>query len=443
MSPNLLQDLKIRKKIEDVRPIAEPSIKKVENSKPIEQPIEQPKEDSSLDTKFASVYETSREKKYNDGGRPRFALWLVALISLGFLFFAFSFLFTSANIIIIPKIQNIKLNQTLPAVKNASSETATLPFDLVVVDGVESKIIQAGEEQDVVIKATGIVIIYNTYSPSSQPLAIDTRLEGSNGKIYKTEKKLTVPGMASDGTPGAIEVGIYASEPGEAYNSEPLDFKILGFKGTPKYSKFYARSKDNLTGGFEGKSSIVSDEEKAKATIELESRLKDKLFKKASDQLPAGFLLFKNASSFTNENVFFSTTDGVTTANLKGSLTGILFEENKLTKKIAENVIPKYDGGEVYIPDIHGLNFSLTNKDTTSLIDTQGITFNLSGPVDMVWRVDEAELANDFLGQKKKDFNQILSTYISIDSAQVTLNPFWKRSFPEKTKDIHIIVNYP
>src|SRR6185436_19331087 len=107
---------------------------------------------------------------------------------------------------------------------------------------------------------------YNNYSTASQNLDIDTRLEGSNGKIYKTKTKIVIPGM-KDGKTGSVEVKVYASVAGPEYNSAPLDFKIFGFKGTPKYSKFYGRSKGALSGGAKGKAPALSAEEEDKLKI--------------------------------------------------------------------------------------------------------------------------------------------------------------------------------
>ena len=51
----------------------------------------------------------------------------------------------------------------------------------------------------------------------------------------------------------------------------------------------------------------------------------------------------------------------------------------------------------------------------------------------LVWRT----------AKKKSDFNQVLAQYQSIDSAVLVLRPFWKTSFPNKSKSIQVIVNYP
>src|SRR3989344_1617125 len=187
--------------------------------------------------------------------KSKFRIYFVALFSVVFLLFALSFLFSKAKITIVPKTEEMSLNENLSAVKGGNAALG-LSFDLVVISGEESKTVPGGEEKDVAIPAQGTVLIYNSYSASVQNLDIDTRLEGSNGKIYKTVKKITVPGRISENKPGSVEVGIYGAETGEGYNSAPLDFKIFGFKGTPKYDKFYARSKGEITGGFKGKSPV-------------------------------------------------------------------------------------------------------------------------------------------------------------------------------------------
>ena len=425
MARNLLQDMV---KVKTIRSIPVPVRKKEE---------EEEKEQEKRKEKIPDKIKPSKKG-------PKYRIYFVALISVVFLLFALSFLFSGAKITIAPKVQEIPLkNENLSATKDSS--TSDLSFDLVMIPGEENKIIQGGETKDVTVKATGIVVIYNAFSSSSQNLDIDTRLEGSNGKIYKTVKKITVPGMTA-GKPGSVEVGIYGAVGGEAYNSAPLDFKIFGFKGTPKYSKFYGRSKGDITGGFTGKSPIVSALDKTIAVSELKATLQADLLKKVTGQIPDGFVLFKDAV-FTNINDqdvgFVSNQDNTVTVNIKGTLYGFIFDEQKLTKKIAGDIIDKYDGSEVSIPNIRDLTFSLANKDNVSFADVTSINFSLSGTPKIIWKVDTAKFIADVLGKKKSDFNQVLAQYPSIDTAQLVIRPFWKTSFPDKSSSIQVIVNYP
>ncbi len=379
--------------------------------------------------------------------KPRYKIWLVAIISITFFIFAVSYLFTKAVVTVNPKTKELVLNQDLSASKDSATEG--LSFDLVVISGEENKTLKADSEKDVKEVATGTVVIYNAFGYSPQPLSIDTRLTGSNGKIYKTKTKTVVPGMKKDGIPGSVEVKIYASVAGAEYNSMPLDFQIFGFKGTPKYSKIYARSKGEITGGFVGKAPVVSDADKAQAISDLKTTLQNKLLKNATNQIPTGFVLFKNAILLNTNNVnnepnisSIYNKDNSLTLKLKGTLEGILLDEQKLTKKITEKDVAEYSGSQVYVSNLRDLNFSMSNGDTNISNDTKNINFNLSGSAKVVWKLDETKLVNDLLGKSKKDFSQILLQYPGVDSADVVTTPFWRTSLPDKSKDIQVIVNY-
>jgi hypothetical protein len=372
--------------------------------------------------------------------RSRYMLWSVALVSLSFFIFSISFLFSEAEITVNPKVQDVTLDENLSASKNPGND---ISFEVVVIEGEESKQVPASGEKEVVERATGTVLIYNSFNSSSQRLDVDTRLEGSNGKIYKTKTQIVVPGMR-DEVPGSVEVGIYATEAGEEYNSEPLDFNIVGFRDTPRYSKFYARSKGAISGGMNGNVPAVSDEEKDKTISELKVSLEEKLVNKAG---APGFILFKDATHLRLEEpeVAMALEDGNAVITQKGTLYGFIFDEEELTKKIASRRLEE-DTDEVYIKELKDLKFSLSQEldiSTISFSDIKNISFNISGPAKIVWKINEDELIAGLLGESKKDFYNLLSGYSSIDSATLTLRPIWRRSIPEDIKDVKVIVNYP
>lgn len=381
--------------------------------------------------------------------RPKYKIWLVVIVSSLFFLFAISYLFLRATVTVNPKTQDVNLTADLSA--SSQGGTDALPFDLIVIPGEEERAVEASEQKDVAEKARGVVIIYNAFSSASQRLDIETRLEGSNGKIYKTDKALVVPGMKGS-TPGSVVVGIHAAEAGAEYNSGPLDFTIFGFKGTPKYSKFYAISnindpttKGEIKGGFQGKTPFVSETQKGGLVAEMKAVLQAKLFKQAIDQIPAGFVLFPDAIFVRldeNQTEMVSVGEGAV-IKLKGTLYGAIFNEEKLAEKVAETNIDGYEGNPVYVSNIRDLNFSLKNKESISLPDVKNINFSLLGAAKIVYRLDEDKLVAELLGKPKKNLPQILSQYPNIESANLTINPFWKKSLPDKSKDIKIIVNYP
>ncbi len=399
--------------------------------------------------KTEAIEEIKPQKIKKSMSSSKHALWFVASVSVLFFAFAISFLFSSAKVSVNPKIEDVNLDENFSA--SSEPQNGSLFFDTVVISGEEKNTIQATEEKDVTERATGTVVIFNSFSSAPQKLAIDTRLEGSNGKIYKTKVPITVPGMSGT-TPGTVEVGMYAAEAGDAYNSGPLDFNILGFKGTPKYDKFKVRTKTGteIKGGFVGRAPVVSEGEKNEAISALKLALSAKLLQKATDQIPSGFILFKdaiflNTNNMTNESdiSFTYNQDKSMTLTLKGTLYGILFDEQRLARKIAESSLPKYNGSDVYVPNIRDLKFSLGGQSDIAFSDLKNINFNLSGTAKFVWKIDEKELTQNLLGKSKKDFTGILSKYENIESASLKVNPPWRSSIPDKAEDLKIIVNYP
>lgn len=440
MPKNLFQDMvKVRNsKREPPREIPSGSSRKI------------PKEIRRLDRRELPPREIPRYAPPRDFGMPHLdgdrkshsGLWFIAAICIVFFIFALSFLFAKAEVTVNPKIKDFTLNENLSAIKDSNSDD--LSFDLVIISGEEVKKVPATEEKDLSLNSEGTIFIYNTFSSDPQKLSINTRLEGSNGKIYKTAVATVIPGINVDGTPGRVQASILGEAAGQEYDSPPLDFKILGFKGTSKYDKFYGRSVGEITGGFKGKSGVVSDAEKESVFAELRISLQAKLLQKATDQIPSGFILFKDAAFLhvDSEILEWGGEAGVVPLKTKGTLYGFLFSEKELTAKIAKNAIPAYNDEPVYIPNIRDLMFYLADKDI-SFNDVQNINFNLSGSVKVVWKFDDTEFAGALLGKSKKDFNQILSQYPNVDSAELSLSPLWVRTMPSKLKDIKVIVDYP
>jgi hypothetical protein len=398
--------------------------------------------------KKISIIENTQPKS-----KSRYFLWFTALLSFIFCLFALSFLFAKAEITINPKIINTVLNENLSAVKDADADQG-LFFNLVAIPGDETKNIQVTGQKEVSKTATGTIVIYNSFSSTPQLLSINSRLQGSNGKIYETDTKIIVPGLDKNGAPGTVEVGIHASAPGAEYNSNPLDFTIIGFKGTAKYLKFKGRSETGTTisGGFAGEAPDLSDADLASAESDMETSLQTELLQKVTDQIPDGFILFKNAILLSADNADnqpnISSTfnpDNSVTLKLSGTLYGILFNEQNLTQKIAEDNIENYDSSDVYIPNIKNLIFSLTTPETdvSNLANLSNINFSLTGSAQIVSKVDTNKFTTDILGRPKKDFSQILSQYQSIDSATLKLNFPWIQSIPNNIKRVKLTVNYP
>ena len=390
--------------------------------------------------------------KLQDGeGNSRYHMWIVAFVAIVFLFFSVSYLFSNAKITIVPKSKDFVVEQTSQAVKNVKTDdTESVSYNTVVLSGDESIKVSAGDEKDYLKNAEGVMLLYNNFNSSPQTLLSDTKLEGSNGKIYKTKSKVTIPGTGVDGSPGKERVGIYAVSPGAEYNSIGLDFKISGFKGTAKYEKIYGRSVGDIAGGLKGKSRQVSDEDKAKAENTLKQTLSDKLYKKAMEQTPEKFILFRDANIFNvdSEVVAPVASDGTAQISIKGTFYGFILNKDEISQKIMSQFLEDGEKSGAFISNLSQLKFSSNNIDM-SLFNTESDTaddsigFSLSGPVKIVWTIDKDKIISDLLGRNKSDFDSLMTRNGNIESATSVIKPVWRSSFPDKINKIEVIVNYP
>lgn len=451
---------------EDIRRLPKKKIKEIPRSIPlvVERPIPtppptaptpvqafiepEPMVENPLKSVFVSTPPISIKKVDSIKDAPRSenrSLWFLAVGCVALLLFSLSLLFSGATVSITPKIQKADLKENFIADKDSSEQN--IPFQLMALSGQDTLLVQGTGTQTIEQKATGRVVIYNTYSSSSQKLIETTRLESTSGKIYRIIAPVTVPGTSlrnGETIPGSVEVTVMADGSGEEYNSTLTDFTIPGFKNDPKYSKFYGRSKTEISGGFKGTVGKISEEDAKKADDVLAQSLKDKLLKQVQAQIPAGFIFYPDGVSFSanvsEAGEARSDGSGLVPVTKKGTLYAFIFDSEKLTKKIAETQITQFDGSSIHIPELKNLKFTLGTKDAERPEDVQQITFSLEGATRLVWNLDKEKIVTALLGTSKDDFQNILSSYKNIDAGEVTLKPFWKTTLPKDASKISLIV---
>lgn len=366
-------------------------------------------------------------------------IWAVILLLLIIVFFTFSTFLSGAEVILVPKEENIDLATSFIANKGGENDSV---FSVLTITEEGSKVTYNMEEKDVDKKASGEIIIFNDYGSSPERLVKNTRFETADGLIYRITKSVVVPGknVASDGkvTPGSVTVTVYADAPGEKYNIGLVDFTIPGLKGTDRYSKFYARSKTPMTEGYSGIMKIVPDNELENLREEIRNDLSQKLKNKIYSQIPEGYILYDDGIFVDFEHVSnIDLGDSVQVVE-RGVLNAIVFDKLKLSDLVAKNTLPEIGDNTMEIFNLEDLKFDLLNKNDLDSSNVESFEFNLSGPAHFVWRFNEKEIASSFAGQPKKNMNYILSKFDGIKEAQVTLRPFWKMTFPGDLNKIKI-----
>lgn len=354
--------------------------------------------------------------------------------------FGISALFKSAEVRVIPKQETKTLTETFTAKKDA---TTGLAYQLVTITKDVEKTVEATSEQNVEKKATGRIIIYNNAGTQPQRLVATTRFETAEGLVFRLINNAVVPGRSvKDGktVAGSLEVSVEADKAGDQYNVGLKDFTIPGFKGDPKYTQVYARSKTVMTGGFSGMQKVVSKEVMDNAETELEAELKTALSKDVSSQIPDNFVLYGSSLSYKFEPVTqANSANGGAIIRKRGVANAIIFDKGSLSRVITTKLLPEETDDIVKIINLEQLAFSFAATDSFNPNTSTSVTFDLKGEPHFVWVFDENKLKSDLLGLSKKSAKNVIGSYKNITEAWVETQPFWNQTIPGDPEKVKLI----
>lgn len=424
----------IKHSIDDIIPPSGRSIRKVA---PIKRTARRPQASQQEQTQEMEPVQNQRIKS---GRRAsRFGFWVVALLCVAVLGFVFSIFFSGAKIVVTPKQRTVLVSAEFTAIKTPGVNE--LGYETMTISREGSTVVSASGEEIVTEKASGKIVVYNDYSSANQRLIKNTRFETPEGLVYRINESVVVPGQKSDGSskiPGSIEVTVYADEAGEKYNGGLTDFTIPGFKGDPRFDDFYARSKTEMTGGFNGPRKVVSVGDKQQAKEKIESGLREQLFNEAFSQKPEGYELYEDGLFIVFEDLPYVDQGSSVEVREMATLYGVLFAKDVFAHFVAKETLAGFDNESVRLLDANSIDLKAINKEDAQPWKDDSFTFTLSGNAHIVWLFDQNQLKDDLVGKAKGAFQTILTGYPSIDEAQIVLRPFWRQTFPEKADDIKV-----
>jgi len=356
-------------------------------------------------------------------------------------------IFQKANINIILKHQTIDYkDKEFIATKDQTGNP--INFEIMIISDKKVKNIILTDTKEVSLKSKGAITIYNEFSATPQKLASLSFVSDSEGRAYKIDNAVTIPGYKIDSTkkiiPGQIDVNITSFLPGDSYNGKPADFSISSFKGTPKYTKIYGKLKNELTGGAQGLVYVLNDENKTTFDNLVKASLKDDLYRQVKAQVPSGYLLYPDALTFSykiNENVLSKTPDAK--IEVEGFLSVVLLKEQSLIDNIIKTSLPNIKGDElkeITLPDVSELSFSFVDKNQAITKEMQTVSFFMNGGIDAIWNPNIETLKTKLLGVGKGSVSEIFKKDPGVASAVVKIYPPWQKNIPSDLSKINIIV---
>ena len=289
-------------------------------------------------------------------------------------------------------------------------------------------------------KAKGIIRVYNAYSTYNQPLVATTRFVSASGKLFRTPKRVVIPGghyVKGRLVPGFIDIQIVADQAGEEYNIKATAFSIPGFAGSDKYTLFYAKSFSEMQGG--GKFPQVNDDDLARAKEMLSQDAKEKCWEQLRETArKENLVLFDETVSEKITEAFSLAGVGAEQKQfdykVKASLTALSLSEDDL-KEYVKNFFGSeiFEGEKLYEESLK-INYSLSSMD----FENNKMILHLDSEAIVYSDIDILFLKKAIVDKSSKEVRIILASEEDIDKFKFELWPFWVKKVPDDLEKIEI-----
>ncbi len=401
--------------------------------------------DGGSDEENISVPTKIKKVGKKKGKFSKILIFLVILLCITIISIALSLLYSKAIVAVMPEKLDLNVNGNFIAKKDANIDDS-LAYQIVTISSEANKPIVAVDGPLVQTKAKGTIVLFNSFSSTTQKIVAGTRLTKDNGLIYKTLTTVSVPGkkMVQGKTViGSVSVGVIADKAGAEYNMKFADLtsnmKLPGYKGTDKYDGFYGKLKTEITGGFSGTKKTISPEAEKAAVEELNKAIETKLLASIANSIPNGYIMFNKAYTIDYQRIS-STTNTLNSANIgvKGTLYSVIFNSKTLVDYIARKQISDSRLVDYKVDGLKDLTFKIINSKDFSPKKENTLSFSLAGPIRITGLIAEEDLKKKLLGLKVKEIDSVIKNNPSVKYATVLLTPFWMRSFPTSPENITI-----
>lgn len=346
----------------------------------------------------------------------------------------------NVEVLISPKTDTVAFS--MPITVSVGDAGGDVPGQRVQVTASEERTVPASGEAEVVERASGRITITNAFSSDSQALVATTRFVSQDGKLFRLDKTVVVPGAeVIDGkiVPSTIEATVSADEPGPEYNIGPSTFSIPGFQGSPKFNKFTARSSEAMSGGAKGTVKIVTSENVVAAREGIEEALAIELERAFSAQVVAGLVVAEGAREITTTiNLDHESEDiaDSVTARAEGTLAAIAYRAQDLEDAVLAVLEGRIPADTDVIPG------STTITPTITAVDSAAgtLVLEVSVQAQAAWRVDEELVRDAIAGRDEIEIRSWLGTYDAVHRARAVFRPFWVKVAPENPERIRVTV---
>lgn len=365
---------------------------------------------------------------------------LLALVS------SYFFIPPKAEVELWPKKENIQETTTV-VVSAVRKGDNFVPGEILKIEKVVSRSFEVQGRQLKATKAYGVIRVYNNYSVAPQPLLANTRFVSDSGKLFRTPKGVVIPGGHYEGgklAAGFIDIEVMADQPGAEYNIDASTFSIPGFAGTPKYTAFYAKSFEPMSGGAKEEVSCLTQEDLDKAQEFLNKSALTEGETALRDSMPSeGYILIDKAISVSVKTADFKTSAELGqeadsfSAQVKVLAKALVFREQAL-KNFSSNYIQKnFTPEEKLIENFLQIEYSPEKVDLEKGEIILKITVSAKSHSS-----PEETLVKEMIKNKSiREVESVLKDIPQIDRARVEFWPFWVNLAPDDFNKIKVVLH--
>lgn len=349
-----------------------------------------------------------------------------------------------AQVILKPKKQLLDLTLNITASSRYSEtdpQANQIPGQLLTAQEEISANFTATGEKEVAQKARGKITVYNNYSADPQIFVATTRFQSAIGLIFRTPRPISIPGARLVGgklVPGSVVVEVLADKPGPSYNIGPGKFTIPGLQGSPKYDGFYAESSQNFTGGIIGIAKVVTEKDFSQAQEEVTQKSLEAAAAKLKTRAGDLKIIEPLANTVTALNATAEAeqaTDGFEMKAVAEART-IGFSEEDLLELVRLSI--SREQAMLLLKDTLRLVFKNSRLD----FENNTISFTVEIEGEAAVDIDKDKIVDGLLGKKQSAIRDYLLSIEEVESAKVTLSPFWVKSVPKNRHDIETQIIY-
>lgn len=304
-----------------------------------------------------------------------------------------------------------------------------------------TQLFPATGKSDSSTKAKGIMTVWNAYNSSPQKLVATTRFETPDGKIFRLDKTITVPGaLVENGkiTPSSIDATVTADAAGSNSNVSAIPkLSIPGFKGGPRASGFYGELKNGAGGGGTGRTFMATQDDIAQAKTKTQNILAADLQSLTIASLPAGFVIPAGAARVSDPKISVN-------SNTDSNGNFSVFAEAKIqaigfrTSDLAAILLDHANQNSPYEQDFAQLttNYAQANPDFAH----GTLTFEVQAQGDLMPNFSSSTFVGTVAGESESQARIAVLGLPGLIDAKISLWPIWETAIPKDKSRIVVQV---